>query len=974
MKKPILCTLSSVLCFSAFAQTTTFTENFESLDAINSARTIGRVDIDAGEATLAPAAGVFQPPLSTATPPKVTFLISQGFDSFELGDVTGDGFDDVFFVDRGNDYFAASGVGGELTGEVDVIFDDFDSQRPLKFVDFDGDDDLDIFIGNTETCCTNNRSYFLVNDGTPGFPAGTPARYDIGALEEGMVAATFADLNGDGRLDMITHTASSGTSYYLNDGSSEPFPESARSGVSTPSNNVVDVLTADFNNDGQLDLFVTTSSFSVGASLFLNSGNAEAPFAPGALPDFSTNTDAGFRAVADMNADGFLDIVGNDRFADGVAILFNTGTPDVFGPAFVVTNLGDFTFSGVIDIDRNGLPDLVARNYDPARVYLNQGGGSFSTSSFVEVFSSSGNDARVRDINRDGIEDIAFSVNNQNQLELYLGEEGRSPFAAGGTTFAFGDAGAFTSSIAAADLDNDGDEDIVEGANGLNRVYVNNNGNYASAFPITDDADVTQSVVVGDLNDDGFPDVVAANDGINRWYPNDLGDGPFLRASGGIAIGSAVTDSLDVTIVDANDDGRPDIVFANDGINTLYLNAGGAEPFSAATVAIELGQDAQRSNAVVGADVTGDGRIDLMFANDGGDVWLANEGTGAGFSATSVEQALGADETVSADLVAVDLNFDGTDDVLLAKPDGACRWFEGSGGADGFDANGSGTVFGDNCSGALHVAAKVVGAGEVEVIAASDTPLYYRVLASLGVSAASGFAVTDDVAPLRDLVFLANADILAANFFSANAVYRRSTGGFDAQPGPGLFSLFGNRIQSQPLGVSADPVTTATISVETTQPANTSIEWSVSNDGVNFVVAQPNTVVTFETPGNAVIWAADMTSLSTAVTPSIQKVIAEINPVDDDGDSVADVSDNCTATSNPLQLDSDGDGYGNACDADLNNDGIVNVQDLGILRAVFFSTVPSAADLNSDGVVNATDLGLMRQMFFQPPGPSALVP
>jgi hypothetical protein len=113
-------------------------------------------------------------------------------------------------------------------------------------------------------------------------------------------------------------------------------------------------------------------------------------------------------------------------------------------------------------------------------------------------------------------------------------------------------------------------------------------------------------------------------------------------------------------------------------------------------------------------------------------------------------------------------------------------------------------------------------------------------------------------------------------------------------------------------------------------------------------------------PGNPVYSAA------TPVQQSFQVISG--NDADDDG--VPDEADNCTQVSNPSQIDADADGYGNACDADFNNDCVVNVIDLGLFKAQFFGQNP-IYDLNGDGVVNTIDLGLLKQGFFQPPGPAA---
>lgn len=100
---------------------------------------------------------------------------------------------------------------------------------------------------------------------------------------------------------------------------------------------------------------------------------------------------------------------------------------------------------------------------------------------------------------------------------------------------------------------------------------------------------------------------------------------------------------------------------------------------------------------------------------------------------------------------------------------------------------------------------------------------------------------------------------------------------------------------------------------------------------------------------------------------------AAANYTDTDLDNVPDECDNCTLVANPSQCDTDGDGFGNLCDADLNNNGTVNFTDLGLLKSVYLTADPDA-DFNCNGVVNITDLGLLKTMMYSTPGPSGLVP
>lgn len=94
---------------------------------------------------------------------------------------------------------------------------------------------------------------------------------------------------------------------------------------------------------------------------------------------------------------------------------------------------------------------------------------------------------------------------------------------------------------------------------------------------------------------------------------------------------------------------------------------------------------------------------------------------------------------------------------------------------------------------------------------------------------------------------------------------------------------------------------------------------------------------------------------------------------DTDDDGVPDESDNCILVPNADQRDTDGDGYGNICDPDFNNNGIVDSQDGALFRARFGSTSDPDQDLNGNGIVDSQDGALLRARFGLPPGPSGLV-
>lgn len=129
-------------------------------------------------------------------------------------------------------------------------------------------------------------------------------------------------------------------------------------------------------------------------------------------------------------------------------------------------------------------------------------------------------------------------------------------------------------------------------------------------------------------------------------------------------------------------------------------------------------------------------------------------------------------------------------------------------------------------------------------------------------------------------------------------------------------------------------------------------------------------------PGFPAVGARDVDAFTYEFTDGPYAGRAEVRIevfVDADGDGVVDDVDNCLGVFNPDQLDVDGDGFGNLCDADFNNDGVVNFADLALFRGRFGTSQPEL-DLNGDGAVNFADLAIFRALFGKPPGPSALAP
>ena len=327
---------------------------------------------------------------------------------------------------------------------------------------------------------------------------------------------------------------------------------------------IVDVVAADLDGDGDPD------------ALF-------GPAQPVALLDFDGSTDRAWSAFAvDLDGDMDLDVVSSsddfEFFAPTIFIAWSENRLDTHGD-FVVElisaaggNLPPFGFnSGInaVDLDLDGDPDVLSGAGFWYRNRLDEPSQDFDTG----LSGPRGGDIAVIDLDGDQVLD---AVSRFNDLSWYQGSVG----AAFGLAQAIGPLGGnINDPVDAADLDGDGDADVLAGDVG----WSENLGGAIFATQVAiappSGAMFGGSVLAADLDRDGDLDVVS-DAGAILWSENRLGE-PIADFAAPQSIGSSITTSQVVSVVaaDFDRDGNLDLLSnLGDGIawhrnpNTDLLN------------------------------------------------------------------------------------------------------------------------------------------------------------------------------------------------------------------------------------------------------------------------------------------------------------------------------------------------------------------------------------------------------------------
>jgi hypothetical protein len=283
----------------------------------------------------------------------------------------------------------------------------------IAAADVNSDGKLDLLTVNNG----NNTAGVLLGNGNGTFqPAAT---FGTGGSSS-PTNITVADVNGDGQPDLLTANASSNTVGVLLGNGNGTFQAAATFG--TGGSRPFGIAVADVNGDGKPDL-LTANSNSNTAGVLLGNGNGT--FQPAATFDTRTsqlNSDPYSIAVADVNGDGKPDLLTANFNSNTVGVLLGNGNGTFQAVATYIT-IGSNPYGiAVADVNGDGQPDVATANLssDNASVLLGNGNGTFGSAATLSTGGSNPFGIAVADVNGDGKPDLLTANNVSNTVGVRL--------------------------------------------------------------------------------------------------------------------------------------------------------------------------------------------------------------------------------------------------------------------------------------------------------------------------------------------------------------------------------------------------------------------------------------------------------------------------------------------------------------------------------------------------------------------------
>ncbi|GAB4582031.1 MAG: hypothetical protein Fur0022_47830 [Anaerolineales bacterium] len=331
--------------------------------------------------------------------------------------------------------------------------------------------------------------------------------------------------------------------------------------------------------------------------------------------------------AADVDGDGDMDILSISLLDNKVAWYANTDGDGAFGPQQIISTEiagGDGISAG--DVDGDGDVDVFSASSADGKVawYTNQGAGVFGPQQIINALAPMAYFVFPADLDGDHDLDILYDAWDMNAVIWQENLDGQGNF---GPVNVISSQAEGASSVFAADLDGDGDLDALTSAALGNQIiwYKNTDGQGSFSLPIviTNNVSLPYSVIAADLDQDGDLDVLSASSEDNKiaWYENMDGLGGFGLQK---VITSQAEQASSVYAIDLDGDGDLDVLSASYGDNIIawYANEGNKR-FGARQV---ITDQAIGTFSVIASDIDGDGDMDVIAAAVEGDqiLWFEN--------------------------------------------------------------------------------------------------------------------------------------------------------------------------------------------------------------------------------------------------------------------------------------------------------------------------------------------------------------
>ncbi|MBN1643191.1 MAG: VCBS repeat-containing protein [Anaerolineae bacterium] len=508
-------------------------------------------------------------------------------------------------------------------------------------------------------------------------PLSTPAisfgpAIAVGNAPEPVSALAAADVDGDGDLDLV---ATAGKLRAWENGGA---PLSGSWTAHEFGSGVTEIVTAlaagDVDHDGDIDLVTigdSTSSYTV--ELWENDGT---PFDGDWIPVTLGSLGAAVYAVAmgDLDNDGDLDAITGEWDAV-VRIWENDDSPFagtwvdcVVGTAPTANEVGALA---VGDLDNDGDLDVVSGDWSNQVTAWRNNGDPFARAWDVQPVGTAADEVAslaLADLGGDGDLDVVAGYGPAETSELIAWQNDGTPFAGTWVRQEIGSLDVATATgVALGDLDVDGDPDLVSGSSvrsvGVEVMsWANDAGTWTGA-DVGEMGEDVASLLVADLDQDGDPDVVAAGSAIVAW-PN----AHTPQVVGGWVEGVQPLPAyaaLSVAAADVDHDGALDIATGTQAAGLLaWLGDGG---YSWTRIGSSDLPDAGTWPAVAWGQIDNRAELDLAAASDGGLMaWVVEEG---GTHWEKANEGLPEDGTYQ-DVVLAHVDHDGQIDLVACGSEG----------------------------------------------------------------------------------------------------------------------------------------------------------------------------------------------------------------------------------------------------------------------------------------------------------------